>query len=316
MTADIARAAEELAAATNALAEHERLHAREERCREDVADAARVAAQARASALAEAADVRALETYSPTRIWAALRGARDTELQAEQAEQQAAEYAAAQADARLAQVEAELATVRAARQALGDVRTRREQALEAKERLLREADTQAGTELAGLADRLGFVRSHLTELREASAAAEGAAHRLAAAADLLSRAGDWATYDTFLGGGMLTDAVKYDRMDQAQQRLREADAALRHLSAELVDVGVAEVDGVEVDGMTRTFDVWFDNIFSDWAVRDRIADARRRTTSAQERVAKVRADLDRRIGAAEADERALAARREELVAGA
>ncbi|WP_167736024.1 hypothetical protein [Nocardioides sp. 503] len=315
MTTDLAQATEELAAATTAVAEHARLSAREERCREDVAAAARAAEAARVSAQTEAADVRALESYSPTRIWATLRGARDTELATEQAEQQQAEYAAAQAHARLAQAEAELVTVRAARQALGDVRTRRDQAVAAKERVLRDADTEAGTELAGLADRLGFVRSQLTELREASAAAERAASRLAAAADLLSRAGDWATYDTFFGGGMLTDAMKYDRMDQAQQRLRDADTALRHLSAELVDVGVGQVDGVEVDGMTRTFDVWFDNIFSDWAVKDRIADARRRTTSAQERVAKVRRDLDRRIGAAETDEQALAARREELVAG-
>ena len=31
---------------------------------------------------------------------------------------------------------------------------------------------------------------------------------------MLGSAGDWATYDTFFGGGMFTDTVKYDRMDR------------------------------------------------------------------------------------------------------
>ena len=65
----------------------------------------------------EEADVRRLESYSPTRIWAALRGSRDADLDREQAEQQAAEYAVARAEAWLRVAREERSGPRPARRA-------------------------------------------------------------------------------------------------------------------------------------------------------------------------------------------------------
>ena len=46
----------------------------------------------------------------------------------------------------------------------------------------------------------------------------------------------------------------------------------RRLARELADVGVrSTVERLQVDGLTRTFDVWFDNIFTDWSVKSRIS---------------------------------------------
>lgn len=74
--------------------------------------------------------------------------------------------------------------------------------------------------------------------------------------------------------------MKYGRTDEATAQLRRADEALSASSRELAGVRMAAVRGVEVGEMTRMFDVWFDNIFSDWAVRDRIRDAADRTRQA------------------------------------
>ena len=90
----------------------------------------------------------------------------------------------------------------------------------------------------------------------------------------------WSNWDTFGGGGMVTDMMKYGRIDEATAQLRQADEALRRFSRELADVQMSAVGGVEVGEMTRVFDVWFDNIFSDWAVRDRIREASERTRQA------------------------------------
>ena len=77
---------DELEAALAAVAEHERLRERLGRARE-AEEAARVAAvRARQELVIEEADVRRLESYSPTRIWASLRGNRDAELDREKAE--------------------------------------------------------------------------------------------------------------------------------------------------------------------------------------------------------------------------------------
>lgn len=305
---------DELAAALEAVREHERLSARLERATAAEETAAAAVAQARRTLLSEQADVRALESFSPGRVWATLKGSRDTDLEREQAEQQAAEYAVARAEADHLACHQETQRAEAELAALGDVRGRRERALAAKESWLRSVPGPAGERLAGIADELAAVSSDLKETAEAVAAGEAAAGALERARRTLGAAGDWATYDTFFGGGMVGDAMKYRRMDEAQQLLHAADRALQVLATELADVGVnASIADLSTDGLTQTFDVWFDNIFTDWSVRDRITRAARRTDEAARVVHEVRTRLARRTADLESRRHALAQERETLL---
>src|SRR5690606_784355 len=128
-------------------------------------------------------------------------------------------------------------------------------------------------------------------------------------------AGGWATYDTFFGGGMVTDMMKYDRLDRAGALMQQADAALAHLATELADVGVDAVGGIGITQMTQAFDVWFDNIFSDWAVRDRIRQAAARVDHLLAAVVATEDDLRQRRAQAGAGLSAIAAERERLLIG-
>ena len=280
---------DELEAALAAVAEHERLRERLGRARE-AEEAARVAAvRARQELVIEEADVRRLESYSPTRIWASLRGNRDAELDREKAEHQAAEYAVARAEAWLLSAHREAERVGAELAALGDVTGRRARALAAKAEWLSSFDGEARTELTRLAEELASTRAAVTEVREATVAAER-------------------------GGGMFGDMMKYQRKDEAQRLLHDADEALRHLSVELADVGMnAVVHGLAVDGLTQTFDVWFDNVFTDWSVRSRIADAARGADSAARTVHQIRERLARQARDLAVRETALVADRERLL---
>jgi hypothetical protein len=307
---------DELEAALEAVAEAARVRARLDRARSAEQGAQAAAVRARQELAVETADVARLESFSPTRIRAALQGSRDADLDRERAEQQAAEYAVARAEAWLLTAHQEVLRAEAELTALGDVAVRRDRALAAKEAWLRSAPGGPGEELAGIADDLARTRTALKEVREAVVAGEHAAVRLDAAGRTLGSAGGWATYDTFFGGGMLTDMMKYDRMDEAQRLLHAADQALRHLSSELADVGMtAVVRGLAVDGLTQTFDVWFDNIFTDWSVKARISQAAERTASAARLVHEVRTRLaaqERDLTAREAE---LVSRREKLLTG-
>lgn len=304
---------EELTAALEAVAEHERLCGRLARLQAAEASAEQAHAEAASTLVDEQEDVRALESFSPTRIWASLRGSRDTDLAQEQAEAQAAEYAVALARTRLLQARREVESVEASMAALGDVHARRAAALSAKEAWLREHDTAAGAALTELSEELARTRSEGVEVREALAAATAAVQALGAAQQLLGQARGWATYDTFFDGGFFGDMAKYDRMDQAAALMRTADLALRRLSAELADVGMGGVGGIEVTGMTRTFDVWFDNIFSDWSVRNRIGEAAQRVDAAARAVHDVAGRLTRRGRDLADAEASLVRRREELL---
>jgi hypothetical protein len=307
---------EEMVAAMTAVAEHARVTARLDRARAAEAEARQRAVQARERLADETADVQALESFSPTRIWAALRGSRDTDLDRERAEQQAAEYAVARADALMLAAHDEVRRAEAELRALGDVAGRRREALTAMEGWMRSSGSPAGAELTRLAERSAAAHAERVEVREALEAGAAAAQTLAAAQQVLGSADGWATYDTFLGGGMLGDMMKYDRMDQAQQLLHHADQAVRRLSRELADVGMRPVvAGLQVDGFTRTFDVFFDNIFTDWSVKSRIGDAARQTAAAARTVAEVRRRLAARDRQLTADVARLEAERERLLGG-
>ena len=167
----------------------------------------------------------------------------------------------------------------------------------------------------GVAAVSASTPGYKTGVRAGFAAATAAGRALMAASKMLAKASDWADVDTFLGGGMLTDSIKYDRMDQASRLLRTADAALARLSKEMGDLGRSGVAGPQVDGLTRTFDVWFDNLFSDWSVKSRIHDADERTRRAFHEVKVLRRSLSGRRGALTASLSALRARRDELLRG-
>jgi hypothetical protein len=307
---------EELDAALEAHAEHTRVTARLHRAREAEAEAREAAVRARQQLAVETQDVQSLESFSPTRIWATLKGSRDTDLDREKAEQQAAEYAVARADSWMLSAHDEVRRAEAELRALGDVARRRQEAMAAMDAWLRSSGGAAGEELERLATESVAAQARRKEVREALEAATAAASALAAAQQALGAAGGWATYDTFFGGGMMGDMLKYERMDRAQELLHHADQALRWLARELADVGMRPViNGLRVDGLTRTFDMFFDNIFTDWSVRNRIGQAAQQTEQATRLVHDVRQRLvaqDRELGFTV--ER-LAAERERLLAG-
>ena len=303
----------DLEAALEAAAEQARLATRLQVADIELAAAEAQVAEARGRLADERADVARLESFSPTRIWAGLRGSRESDLDRERAEQQRAEYTVAVVELRRDRAREACAALRSAYDALGDVAARRAAALDAKAAWLAETGAPEAEELAQLASDLGAVRSTTTELREALGAADDAADALAQADNLLSSARGWSTADTFFDGGLLTDMVKYDRMDQAQALMRRADDALSDLGVELADVGMEPVGGVEITQLVRAFDVWFDNIFSDWAVRERIGEAATRVAEARGAVGEVRRRLVDRLLQAESKEAVLVARRDELL---
>lgn len=284
---------EELRAAERA---RERARALEHRLRAARAHCATCDEAVRAAQAAlgdERADVERLESLSMGRVIAALAGRRESDLARERAEAQAAELVLAEARGRLRDAEEQVAQVRSELQALGDVAAQERAARELRERALRAVPGETGDRLTQVARASGELESRLREYDEALTAARAAHGALSAAADRLGRASDWASWDTFGGGGLLTDAMKYQRIDEATARLRDADRALVALARELSDVEVSPVARLEVPELTRAMDVWFDNILSDWGVRSRVRDALARVQGLLVQVNRLGDDLAR-----------------------
>ncbi|PHV70953.1 hypothetical protein CS063_08010 [Sporanaerobium hydrogeniformans] len=115
------------------------------------------------------------------------------------------------------------------------------------------------------------LRSQLFEINEAISAGYRAQHTGETAEGLLGSARNWATYDAFTNGGLLSHMVKYDKIDSAQIEINRLQVQLQSFIRELEDVKDINLQGeFGIDNSTRTIDFWFDNIFTDLRVRNKI----------------------------------------------
>lgn len=83
------------------------------------------------------------------------------------------------------------------------------------------------------------------------------------------------TWDTFLGGGLIVTMMKHDDLDKSESALHEAQLNLERFEAELSDVQNGAIDELIVErGSFVTFaDYFFDDIFSEWSIHNRINDS-------------------------------------------
>jgi hypothetical protein len=283
---------ERLSSASAAVREHSLAQRRLQELQRRIDELSHKAEQQRGEHRSEQDDVDRLEGISLTSVFAAVSGSRDDKLARERAEVDAAHL-------RLRHTEAELEVLRRdhARQQLRV--TDLEQApqhladvLNEKETLLREVGDPRADRLFGLAEEDGRLRGEVPELNEAVEAALAASAALREAAMSLDSASSWSSYDTFFGGGRIASSIKHSRLDDAAEATARADQRLALLRTELSDVSAGTTSHtLYIDGRTRTFDIWLDNIYADLAVHDRIKKSQQAVARAAASVSEIMAGL-------------------------
>ena len=133
------------------------------------------------------------------------------------------------------------------------------------------------------------------EIHEAIHAADDALAALRRAEKSLSGAGGWGIWD-MLGGGFFSSLMKHSRIGDAQRDLEEAQRALARFRNELADLGrVAEIN-LDMGGLLRFADFFFDNIFSDMMVQSKIREGQRQLRQAIDRIEEIRRRLWAMLG--------------------
>lgn len=223
----------------------------------------------------EQLDVDQLENFSAAKLFYQIMGKLDERLEKEQAELYAAALRYDSARQELHAVEADLAARREELSLLGNCEAEYNRLLEARARELRQ-DPQSPTarRLLALEERQAQLAARSKELQEAIQAGYNALSDISSIESALSSAEGWGTWDVF-GGGLISDLAKYSHLDDAQQQINGLQRSLSRFRTELADVDIRTGIQVEVDSFLRFADYFFDNIFTDWAVLDRI----RRTQS-------------------------------------
>jgi len=263
----------------------------------------------------EEKDVERLEHLSLTRVLASLHGSRDEAVAREKAEAEAARYKIAQAQQRLDSARAELASLQERLAQLAGAPQAYADALAAKEQYLTHSADPRGARLLALADERGRLIAELNELYRARDDAGAAVQALAEVQDRLGTAANWSTFDTYFDHGMIANAIKHDRIDQAAQAAGVADQRLAALRTDLAELGGYEPTAprLEISGGFKFADIFFNNIFTDLAVGRQIRDAQDNAERSVQQVQVLQDRLKDQIGAVTERLSAMDAERQQLL---
>lgn len=226
----------------------------------------------------EQADVDKLEQPSLTTFFYNLMGKLEDKLETERQQAQAAAIRHDSAVRELAALDADLSQYRQELYALAGCDRRYKQLMEDKRNVLKRAGSPVSERILALTDQIGQCDRFIRELEEAVTAGRRAKSTANGVLSKLDTALDYSTWD-MAGGGLWADLAKHDVLKEAQNLVNTLQSNLRKFKTELTDVSISADLQVTVDGFLHFSDYFFDGLFVDWAVRDRIKEAQSRVQS-------------------------------------
>jgi hypothetical protein len=115
------------------------------------------------------------------------------------------------------------------------------------------------------------LKQELIELDEASAAGDKVLAGISEALDDLESADSYSTWDMFTNSSFILDMLKYDKINTAEAKMNQMEKLLENYDKELKDLSLDTYLNYETfGGMSKTFDIFFDNFFSDWDTKEKI----------------------------------------------
>lgn len=140
-----------------------------------------------------------------------------------------------------------------------------------KQQLSETSDTYREEVLEAFSERKHW-REVCEEIDEAFYIGQKILRYVDEAIDALNSAKSWSTVD-MLGGGFITDLVKYDHIDKAESIMKKVEGGLIRYQEELKDVSYGWDSGYEyLSNSHRLMDFLLDNIFTDVSNYNKIQD--------------------------------------------
>lgn len=238
----------------------------------------------------ERIEVEKLEGRSLARYFYSVIGKLDEKLDQERKEAYAARVKLDAAERELAGIEkdvsdlrTQLANARYAKQLLTD-------ALTSKREELKSSGSKTGEQILELEQKIAALEAQKQEIREAVSAGYSASSTADRILGELESADGWNTWDMIGGGGIITHMAKHSHLDDAQSLVEELQSRLRKFKTELADIQINADMQVNIDGFLRFADYFFDGLFADWAVGDRINESMSSVRSTKDQISRT---LDR-----------------------
>lgn len=261
----------------------------------------------------EQEDVEKLEGRSLANYFYQLFGKLDEKLSVERREASAAKVKLDAAQRELAAVDCEIDEIQTQLQELHGCEQAYAAALEAKRDAVRSSGTPTAAQILELEEKIAFLENQKKEIREAVSAGHSAMGTADSVLSELEDADGWNTWDMLGGGGIITHMAKHSHLDEAQEKVEQLQGKLRQFKTELADINIHADMQVSIDGFLRFADYFFDGLFADWAVGDKISESQHSVQKVKNQIGSALSKLESMEKDAGAQIRSLEAKIEELL---
>ena len=236
------------------------------------------------------ADVLRLERVTLSAIFYSLIGKKEERLDKEKQESYGAKLKYDTAALEQRQVCSQIQDMEEQLRELAGIENRYTQLLQEKTQEIRNSGTPQAEELLQLERRITEKQSQKKEISEAIFAGNQAMNTVNEILTDLNDAEGWGIWD-LAGGGLMSDLVKHNCLDEAQENVQKLQGELLRFKTELADVSVDAQLQVRVDGFLRFADYFFDGLFADWTVLDHINESQGEVTKVQSQIRQLLSNL-------------------------
>ena len=218
----------------------------------------------------EQEDVERLEGRSLANYFFQVVGKLDEKLDQERQEAYAAKVKLDAAERELAGIESDISDIQVQLNEIRIAEAEYQDGLKKKRAVLRTSGLETDEQIMDLEQKIAAMEAQKREIKEAISAGYSARATADRILSELNSADNWNTWDMFGGGGIITHVAKHSHLDLAQDLVSELQSKLRRFKTELAHIRITANTQVNVDGFLRFADYFFDGLFADWAVGDRI----------------------------------------------
>lgn len=234
----------------------------------------------------EQADVDRLERTSLASVFYAIIGKKEDMLDKEKVEAYAAKMKYDSAVQEMNLVEEDIRCMEAQLREISGCERQYEALLLEKEAAIKASGSADAERILQLEAQITAQKNHQKEISEAISAGSRALNTAGSILSSLDSAEGWGTWD-LVGGGLISDLAKHEHLDEAQNKVQQLQTELRRFKTELADVTIHADTQVNVDGFLRFADYFFDGLFADWAVLDKISQSKSSVQSTKSQIESV-----------------------------
>ena len=261
----------------------------------------------------EQEDVEKLEGRSLANYFFQVVGKLDEKLDQERREAYAAKVKLDAAERELAGIESDIAEIQTQLNEIRVAEAQYKEELEKKRAVLKASGTAAADQIIEIEQKIAALEAQKKEIKEAISAGYSARSTADRILSELESADGWNTWDMFGGGGIITHMAKHSHLDEAQDLVSELQSKLRRFKTELADIQITANMQVNVDGFLRFADYFFDGLFADWAVGDKISQSMNSVSSTKSQISKTMDKLSQMEKVSDHEIAVLKAKLDELI---